>query len=220
MAKEKFERTKPHVNVGTIGHAQGVEGPAGLTVDTVESTSAGNPPESYELSVDIPATSAPELATVVIPLDDDFFFRLETGPAVSLDFSIDVLPATVEGTNDVDVSLAILQHSRFFLARPSSTFDPPSIDGEELQWTSLSAQDLTADEFDAVGGRVGHPDFSQPFQFGYALTSETSSAGQLLELGLDNMVVEITTIPEPSTIGLAVSLGAAYLWHRWRGDDD
>ena len=28
MAKEKFERTKPHVNIGTIGHVEGREKPA------------------------------------------------------------------------------------------------------------------------------------------------------------------------------------------------
>ena len=124
MAKEKFERTKPHVNVGTIGHVQKAEGPAGLTFDSAESETIGNPPNSYILTVDAPATSSPESATVIIPLDDEFFFHLSTGPAVSMNFSIDVLPLTVEGTNDVDVSLGILQ-GEFYLARATPTFDPP-----------------------------------------------------------------------------------------------
>jgi hypothetical protein len=34
------------------------------------------------------------------------------------------------------------------------------------------------------------------------------------------MSVEITTIPEPTSLALAFSLGAAFLWHRWRGDDE
>ncbi len=122
MAKENFERTKPHVNVGTSGHVQKAEGPAGLTFDSSESETIGNPPISYILTVDAPATSSPESATVINPLDDEFFFRLSTGPAVSLDFSIDVLPLAVEGTNDVEVSLGILQ-GEFYLARANPTFD-------------------------------------------------------------------------------------------------
>jgi hypothetical protein len=219
MAKEKFERTKPHVNVGTIGHVQKADGPAGLTFDSSESETIGNPPNSYILTVDAPATSSPESATVIIPLDDEFFFRLSTGPAVSMDFSIDVLPLAVEGTNDVDVSLGILQ-GEFYFARATPTFDPPSISGPATEWTTLRAQSFTASDFQAADGGPGHPDFGQPFQFGYALTSQTSTLPLHLELGLDNMTVEITTIPEPTSIVLVFSIGAAFLWNRWRGHDE
>jgi hypothetical protein len=219
MAKEQFQRTKPHVNVGTIGHVQKAEGPAGLTFESAESETIGNPPNSYILTVDAPATSSLESATVIIPLDDEFFFRLSTGPAVSMDFSIDVLPLMVEGTNDIDVSLGILQRE-FYLARATPSYDPPSISGPVTAWTTLRAQSLTASDFQEADGGSGHPDFGQPFQFGYAFTSQTSTPPLHLELGLDNMTVEITTIPEPTSIALAFSMGAAFLWNRWRGDDD
>jgi hypothetical protein len=218
MAKEVFQRTKPHVNVGTIGHVQQAEGPAGLTLDSAESTTLGNPPNSYLLTVDAPATASAEAATVVIPVDDEFFFRLSTGPAVSLDFSVDVLPLVLEGTNDVDVSLGILQ-GEFYLARETSTFDPPSISGPATEWSTLRGQNLSFHDFQEADGGPGHPDFGQPFQFGYAFSSQTSAAPQHWQLGLDNMTVEITTIPEPSSLVLAISLGASYLWSRWRGDE-
>lgn len=210
MAKEKFERTKPHVNVGTSGHIQQIEGPAGLTVETAESTT-GNPGESYLVSV---AGDGTETTSVLVPLDEEFFFRPDTGPAVSLDFSIDVLPIVVQGTTDVDVSLGILQ-GEFYLARASSTFDAPSITGPDAEWATLAAQSLTAGDFEEADGGLGQPDFARPFQFGYALTSQTSTAPLNLELGLDNMTVEITTIPEPTSIALAISMGAALLWSRW-----
>jgi hypothetical protein len=41
-----------------------------------------------------------------------------------------------------------------------------------------------------------------------------------VDLGLDNMLVEITTIPEPTTIALAVAMGASLLWHRWWSGDE
>ena len=41
MAKEKFERTKPHVNVGTIGHVD--HGKTTLTARRSRSTSAVKP---------------------------------------------------------------------------------------------------------------------------------------------------------------------------------
>jgi hypothetical protein len=219
MAKEKFERTKPHLNVGTIGHVQKAEGPAGLTFGSAESDTVGNPPNSYILTVDALATSSPASATVVIPLDDEFFFRLSTGPAVSMDFSIDVLPLEVEGTNDVDVSLGILQ-GEFYLARATTTFDPPSIGGPATDWTPLRAQGFTASDFQEADGGPGHPDFGQPFQFGYALTSQTSTQPLHLELGLDNMTVQITTIPEPTSLVLAFSIGASFFWSRWWRDDE
>jgi hypothetical protein len=99
-------------------------------------------------------------------------------------------------------------------------FDPPSISGPATGWATLRAQGFTASDFQEVDGGLGHPDFGQPFQFGYALTSQTSTQPFHLELGLDNMTVEITTIPEPTSMFLALSLGAAFLWHRWRGDED
>jgi hypothetical protein len=219
MAKEKFERTKPHVNVGTIGHVQRVEGPGGLTFGSEESTAFGNPPNSYLLSVDAPATASAEAMTVVIPVDDEFFFRLSTGPAASIDFSLDVLPLAVEGTNDVDVSLGIFQ-GEFYLARATSTFDPPSIGGPATEWNTLRGQNLFASDFQEADGGAGHPDFHQPFQFGYAFTSQTATPPLHLQLGLDNMTVEITTIPEPTSLILAISIGATFLWNRWRGDDD
>jgi hypothetical protein len=197
---------------------QKAEGPAGLTFESAESATIGNPPNSYLLTVEAPATSSAESATVIIPLDDEFFFRLSTGPAVSMDFSVDVLPLTVEGTNDVDVSLGILQ-GEFYLARATPTFDPPSISGPAAEWITLRAQGFSASDFQEADGGPGHPDFGQPFQFGYALTSQSSAPPLHMDRGLDNMYVEITSIPEPSSIVMAFSLGAAFLWNRWRSHD-
>ena len=78
---------------------------------------------------------------------------------------------------------------------------------------------LLPGEFSEVGGG-GRVDFSQPFQFGYAFTGDYSTTALSVELGLDNMHVEITTVPEPTTIAMVCAMGAALLWHRWWNGDE
>ena len=86
--------------------------------------------------------------------------------------------------------------------------------------TNLVERDLTAADFQEADGGSGRPDFSQPFQFGYSFSGDYSSTALDVDLLLDNMTVEITTVPEPTSIGLGLSLGAAFVWHRWFRTDD
>ena len=170
MAKEKFERTKPHVNVGTIGHVQQIDGPAGLTFDSTESTVTGNPPESYLLTIEATSAFASEPTTVVIPIDDEFFFRLGTGPAESIEFSIDVLPQVFTGSGDLDVSLGILQ-GEFYLAKETSDLRSTKYHwGESRSGAHCNHQEayllVTLKKWMVV---QGNPDFNRPFQFGYCL---------------------------------------------------
>ena len=217
MAKEKFERTKPHVNVGTIGHHEVLDAAASLTVMEAGPTTGGNPDEYMILSIDAPPASVPDSVAVAYPIDDTFVFDPATnGAAVSIDFLVDVFPTTIEGTADVDITLAIIQDEPFIFARGAT----PSVDGSEDDWTTLGQSGLVADDFRAVDGGLERPDFSRPFQFGYAFSGEFSSEALSVELGLDNMAVEITTVPEPSSLVLAMAMGATFCWHRWRGGDD
>ena len=121
----------------------------------------------------------------------------------------------MSGTNDVDVGLAILQDSNYYLSRLSA---PPDIDGTETTWTTLRVPNLMQGDFIAVDGRSGQPDFTQSFQFGYAFSTDYGTETLSVDLGLDNMVVEITTVPEPCASLWFITLGAAILWRRWWGD--
>ena len=48
MAKEKFERTKPHVNVGTIGHVDHGKTTLTAAITTVLSTKFGGEAKAYD----------------------------------------------------------------------------------------------------------------------------------------------------------------------------
>lgn len=219
MAKEKFERTKPHVNVGTVNNTQTLLDETGqLTADDFEDAVGGNPSPSVLIEIDAPASSVPQSATVAYPIDTDFAFDPATnGAAVSLDFQLEVLPSSIVGTPDIDVSLAIIQGEAFVATRVGSPL--PSVDGSEAEWTQLGMTGLRAEDFIAVDGDGDRPDFGRPFQFGYAFLGEYSTTALSVELGLDNMEVEITTVPEPNSIMLAATMGAAVLWNRWRSDE-
>ena len=219
MAKEKFERTKPHVNVGTVNNTQTLEDTSGqLVADDFGDETNGNPLPSVDLNIDAPAASVPQTATVAYPIDNEFLFDPATnGAAVTLDFQLDVLPANVAGTTSVDITLAIIQGEPFLATRPGGVL--PSIDGTETEWTTLGLTGLQAEDFIPVDGDTDRPDFSRPFQFGYAFSGEYSTTALSVEVGLDNMEVEITTVPEPTSIALAAALGAAFWWNRWKNDD-
>ena len=217
MAKEKFERTKPHVNVGTIGHVEVLFDSSGLLTFDDDASTAGNPPESSLVSFEAPLSSTPQSAAIAFPIDDDFVFDPNSsGPAVSIDFAFEVLPLNVDGTSQLDVTLAIIQ-GEAFIAQTSAP--PPTIDGTETDWTRLMQSGLTAADFEEVDGGPGRPDFSQPFQFGYAFSGDYTATELDVDLQLDNMLVEITTVPEPTSFVLALCMSAALVWHRWFRDD-
>ena len=48
MAKEKFERTKPHVNVGTIGHVDHGKTTLTAAIATVLSKAFGGEAKAYD----------------------------------------------------------------------------------------------------------------------------------------------------------------------------
>ena len=216
MAKEKFVRDKPHVNVGTIGHTATLEDTAlALSVDDLGSTIGGNPAPSSVLTFDAPASSFAERATVAFPIDEFFVFDpTSSGDAVSLDFQLDVLSSIVDGTPDVDIAFTILQDEPFVASSSAG-----SVDGTETSWTTIGQTGLRVEDFMAVDGGPELPDFSRPFQFGYAFTGEYSTSALSVELGLDNMQVEITTVPEPSSIVLAAAMGVSLWCHRWFRSD-
>ena len=156
---------------------------------------------------------------MAFPFDSDFAFDPGTnGAAVSIDFQLDVLANIVSGTPDVDVTLAILQGGKAFVASPPG--GTPSVDSGDTTWTHLSRSGLVEVEFRAADSTADRVDFSQPFQFGYAFTAEYASTGLNVDLGLDNLQVEITTVPEPTTIALACAMGASLLWRRWWSGDE
>jgi hypothetical protein len=217
MAKETFDRSKPHVNIGTIGHTSTFEDTAGaLLVDDTGSETTGNPAPSSVLAFSAPASVSQQTASVAFPIDEYFVFDpTSSGIAESLSFQLDVLSSIVGGTSDVEIAFAIIQDEPFVAALSAG-----SVDGTELDWTIISQTGLRVDDFIAVDGGPERPDFSRPFQFGYAFTGEYSSTALSVELGLDNMQVEITTVPEPSTILLAAAMGATLLWSRWFSTDE
>ncbi len=215
MAKEKFERTKPHVNVGTV--ARTLEDSSGqLSLDGAGSDTLGNPPPSTLLVFGAPGSSTSEVATVAYPFDSDFVFRASTGqPALTIDFGVDVLPQVLEGTSQIHVTLALLQDEPFVATAAGQPVESGAA------WMRVSDRGLGPGDFTAVDGSPNHPDFSRAFQFGYALTGQYSQGGLDVEIGVDNMRVEITTVPEPTSIVLALSLGISLLVGRWwRGMND
>ncbi len=58
------------------------------------------------------------------------------------------------------------------------------------------------------------PDFGRPFDFGYAFTAQNSTMALQAQLSLDNMFVEITTVPEPNGVILVLAMGASVVWSR------
>jgi hypothetical protein len=209
MAKEKFDRSKPHVNVGA---ATGIfENSSGqLVVTGSGSETQGNPAPSTLLGMNAPASSTLQRAMIAYPIDTDFLFDPATnGAAVSIDFQLDILPSVVDGTSQLYVTLALLQDEPFtaVLSRQSVA--------EGVSWLTLGDIGLQASDFSAVDGGPERPDFGRPFQFGYAFSGEYSTGGLDVQIGVDNMQVEITTIPEPSSIVLVLSLGVVLLWSRW-----
>lgn len=125
-----------------------------------------------------------------------------------------MLPQVLEGTSQTHVTFALLQDEPFVAraaGRPVSS---------SAGWVRVSDGGLRPADFSSVDGNTNRPDFSRPFQFGYALTSQYSEGGLDVEIGIDNMRVEITTVPEPTSIVLALSLGVGLLVGRWwRGTD-
>ena len=211
MAKVKFEREKPHLNTGS--NAQSVEDTSGrLTVTDVSSDATGNPAPSSSISFSAPASSNSESATVAFPIDAEFQFDPSlNAPAESIDLFLDVMPTAVSGTNEVDISLAILQDSNYFLSRHSS---PPSIDGTETDWTRLEIQNIQQSDFRAVDGSNAVPDFAAPFQFGFGFSSEYAAENLSVDLAVDNMWVQITLVPEPVSSFMFMIIGAAVLCRR------
>jgi len=219
MAKETFQRTKPHVNVGS--NTQTVfDTASNLQVNDSGSTIEGNSAPSSVLTFSAPMSSSTETVTVAFPIDTDFVFDPNSsGDALSIDFQFDVT-ASMTGTPDLDVTLAIVQDGKSFLALRAS--GSPSVDNNTAPWSTVGQTGLLPGEFSEVGGGGGRVDFGEPFQFGYAFTGDYSTTALDVELGLDNMQVEITTVPEPTTIAMACAMGAALLWHRWwdTGEED
>jgi hypothetical protein len=130
---------------------------------------------------------------------------------------LDVLAEPVAGASHVDITLAVLQGD-FFIAAPNPS--TPSVDGMEGGWTRVSHTGFEARDFLAVDGSGRVPDFSDPFQFSYAFHANYQSTALSVDLRLDNMEATVNTIPEPTSIGLVLAMGAAVLWHRWWNDED
>ncbi|REK18333.1 MAG: hypothetical protein DWQ37_04250 [Planctomycetota bacterium] len=211
MAKETFDRSKPHVNIGA--HYVDIHDTAGsLTIAGSGSTTEGNPPESVLLTFAAPASSSLESAAVAYPFfDNEFEFDpTAKGLVESLDFQLDVLPSVIDGPGQIHVTLALYQ-DEFFVARGAGESISPG-----SSWVPIDGSGLLASDFTPVGGGPGRPDFSQPFQFGYALSADYAIDGLDAEVYVDNMTVEVTFVPEPSSLVLALVLGVSLLWYRLR----
>jgi hypothetical protein len=205
-------------SVGKGGKNKPVDTSGQVTLTDSVDESVGNPSPSAVLTFDAPATGTEEHVVVAYPIGDEFFYDpIEFGPATSLDFALDVLAAPVEGASHVDITLAVLQGD-FFVASPNPS--TPSVDGSEGGWARLSQTGIEARDFLAVDGSGLVPDFSMPFQFAYALHANYSSTALSVALRLDNMEATVNTVPEPSSLGLAMAMGAAMLWHRWWSSAD
>lgn len=209
---------KISASVGKGGKNKPIDTSGQLTLtDSVDET-LGNPPPSAVLTFEAPTTGTEEYAVVAFPIGDEFVYDpIEFGPATSLDFAIDVLVEPVAGASHVDITLAVLQ-GEFFVAAPNTS--TPYVDGMEGGWTRFSHTGFESRDFLAVDGSGLAPDFSEPFQFAYAFHTNYLSTALSVELRLDNMEAIVNTIPEPTSLGLAMAMGATVLWHRWRNDGD
>ena len=58
MGKEKFARTKPHVNVGTIGHVDHGKTTLTAAITTILSAKFGGEAKAYDQSAAAPAEKA------------------------------------------------------------------------------------------------------------------------------------------------------------------
>ena len=195
MARVKFPRDKPHINTGS--NSQSVEDTSGgrlFSVDA-ESTGDGNPAPSSTLDFSAPGGADSQLARVAFPIDSEFQYDPTTFGAVEfIDAELDILSSTLDGTDQVEVSLVVFQRDTFYLADRTPL---PIIDSVRPDWQTIEIRGLEHDDFIATGG-TAHPDFSQPFQFGYGFSAEYSTSALQVNLGLDNMLFELTTVPEPS----------------------
>ena len=173
----------------------------------------GNPPPSAALTFAGPATGIEEYVVVAFPIGDEFVYDpIEFGPATSLDFDLDVLAQPVAGASHIDITMAVVQGELFLAAPNPST---PTVDGTEGAWLTISHTGFQARDFMATDGSGASPDFSEPFQFAYAFHANYATTTLSVDLRLDNMEATVNTIPEPTTIGLAMAMGASFLWHRW-----
>ncbi|MEM8679519.1 MAG: hypothetical protein AAGF97_09225 [Planctomycetota bacterium] len=209
---------KISASVGKGGKNKPVDTSGQVQLSDSLDTDTGNPPPSHALRFAAPASSTQEQVVVAFPIGDEFFYDpIESGPATSIDFQLDLLAEPLVGTSHVDVTLVVLQDG-FFVAAPHPS--TPTINGTE-GWTQLSHEGLEADDFLAIDGRDAIPDFSTPFQFGYAFHANYSATALQVDLRLDNMEATIHTVPEPSGGPmLALAIGATVLWHRfWNGGD-
>ncbi|MCP0913808.1 EF-Tu/IF-2/RF-3 family GTPase [Legionella sp. 27cVA30] len=77
MAKEKFERTKPHVNVGTIGHVDHGKTTLTAAITTVMAKKFGGTAKAYDKLVDTMDSYIPEPVrnidkSFLLPIEDVF----------------------------------------------------------------------------------------------------------------------------------------------------
>jgi hypothetical protein len=209
---------KISASVGKGGKNKPVDTSGQVTMTDSVDESVGNPPPSAMLTFDAPATGTEEHVVVAYPIGDEFMYDpIEFGPATSLDFALDVLAEPAAGASHVDITLAVLQGD-FFVASPN--LSTPYVDSTEGGWIRISHTGFEARDFLAVDGSDAVPDFSEPFQFGYAFHANYSSAALSVDLRLDNMEATVNTIPEPISLGLAMAMGATMLWHRWWYGED
>lgn len=209
MAKETFDRSKPHVNIGTV--SQIVTDTSGqLSLTGVGDQVGGNPAPSTQLFFSAPGSGNPQSFAVAYPFDTDFVFDpTGRGGLESMDMYIDILPTQITGTADIEVTLTILQNEVFIATGKGGSVT------EGNGWLTISETGLVAADFFEADGGSSHPDFSKSFQFGYAFMGDYSSDALSVELGVDNMTVSITTVPEPMSIAIALILcGGALMCRR------
>ncbi len=209
MAKETFDRSKPHVNIGTV--SQIVTDTSGqLTLSGVGDQVGGNPAPSTQLFFSAPGSGGPESFVVAYPFDTDFVFDpVGRGRLESMDFFIDVLPTEITGTANIEVTLAILQDEVYVASGSGGSVS------QGTGWLTVGDGGLLASDFFEADGGAGQPDFGRVFQFGYAFMGDYSTQGLNVELGVDNMSVSITTVPEPmSIVVLLVLCGGALMCRR------
>ncbi len=209
MAKENFQRTKPHVNIGTV--SQIVTDTSGqLTMTGNGSQTEGNPAPSTQLFFSAPGSGSPQSFVVAYPFDTDFVFDpVGRGRLESMDFFIDVLPTEITGTANIEVTLAILQDEVYLASNSGGSVS------QGAGWLTIGDAHLLAQDFFEADGGVGQPDFGRTFQFGYAFMGDYQSQGLSVELGVDNMNVGITTVPEPMSLAVVLLLcGGAILCRR------